>query len=73
MANQRKNLINIQTTGFGSANNVVARTSYTAYEIIEGAKFKSMYQSSDSGNATFLYIDKLNSIERVSLPTPVVS
>jgi inward rectifier potassium channel len=49
------------------ASTVVARTSYTANEIIEGGKFKPMYQPSTTGNSTVLYIDRLNEFERVNI------
>jgi inward rectifier potassium channel len=50
----------------GFSNTVVARTSYTAEEIITGAKFVPMYYS--SGDATVLDIAKLNSFEKIKLP-----
>lgn len=53
----------------GFANTVVARTSYSSDEIIEGARFKPMYYASESHNATVLDLNKLNDVERVSLPT----
>jgi inward rectifier potassium channel len=43
------------------ANNVVARTSYTADEIIPNARFRRMYHS--SGDTTVLEVDKLNDFE----------
>jgi inward rectifier potassium channel len=43
------------------ANNVVARTSYTADEIIPDARFRPMYHS--SGEHTVLEIDKLNDFD----------
>ena len=43
------------------SNIVVARTSYTFREIIVGAKFNSMFQRSQKGDKTILYLDKLNS------------
>ncbi|MDQ3843772.1 MAG: Ion transport 2 domain protein, partial [Bacteroidota bacterium] len=49
------------------ANTVVARTSYTADEFIENAKFKPMYHSSPSGKATVLNINELNSFELLDL------
>ncbi|HWI91381.1 MAG TPA: ion channel [Flavisolibacter sp.] len=52
----------------GFANTVVARTSFTANEIIEGAKFKPMYERSPDGDATLLHIDKLNDYDIVKLP-----
>lgn len=52
----------------GFANTVIARTSYTADEIIEGAKFVPMYHSSSSGDETILELDKLNDYEKVALP-----
>lgn len=50
------------------ANTVVARTSYTADEIIEGAKFIPMYERSSTGDATLLHIDMLNDYEKAELP-----
>ncbi len=49
------------------ANTVVGRTSYTADEFVENAKFKSMYQSSDDGKTTILNVDKLNDYEMLDL------
>jgi inward rectifier potassium channel len=43
------------------ANNVIARTSYTADEIIPNARFRPMYHS--SGETTVLDVDKLNDFE----------
>lgn len=45
------------------ANNVVARTSYTASEFIFNARFRPMYHSSTTHQATVLEIDKLNEFE----------
>lgn len=61
-------LVYLKAYDEGFSNTVVARTSYTAHEIIEGAKFKSMYNPSASGEETLLHINKLNLIEKVSLP-----
>jgi Inward rectifier potassium channel. len=57
------------------ANTVIARTSYTADEIIEGAKFKPMYQPSPTGTTTILNIDLLNAYDRVNIEAlkPVLS
>jgi inward rectifier potassium channel len=52
----------------GFANTVIARTSYTADEIIEGGKFKPMYERSTTGDATLLHIDRLNDYDKVNLP-----
>lgn len=52
----------------GFANTVVARTSYTSEEIVEGGKFKPMYEPSPDGDTTLLHIDKLNEYENVKLP-----
>lgn len=49
------------------ANSIVARTSYTASELIEGAKFKPMYHPSLSGNKTILHVDRLNDYEMVNV------
>ncbi|RYZ24013.1 MAG: Inward rectifier potassium channel Irk [Chitinophagaceae bacterium] len=43
------------------ANNVVARTSYTADEFIPNARFRQMYHS--TGGATVLEVDKLNEFD----------
>lgn len=61
-------LVYLKAFDEGFANTVVARTSYTANEIIEGAKFKSMYEPSSTGEATLLHIDKLNDYEKLKLP-----
>ena len=53
------------------ANTVIARTSYTANEIIPGAKFKFMYHPNDEGTSTILNVHQLNEIERVELPALV--
>lgn len=44
-------------------NNVVARTSYTAQEIVNNARFKPMYRSSQNGHTTILDVDKINDYE----------
>ncbi|MEO6071423.1 MAG: ion channel [Chitinophagaceae bacterium] len=49
------------------ATNVVARTSYTAEEFIENAKFKIMYEPSRSGHATVLNVNQLNEFELLDL------
>jgi inward rectifier potassium channel len=61
-------LVNLKAFDEGFANTVVARTSYTADEIIEGAKFKPMYERAPTGDATLLHIDKLNDYDKVKLP-----
>ena len=57
------------------ANTVIARTSYTSDEIIDGAKFKPMYEPSTTGTSTVLYIDQLNDYEMVNIEKlrPVLS
>jgi inward rectifier potassium channel len=45
------------------ANTVVARTSYTADEIIPDARFKPMYAPDAQRRSTVLQIDKLNDFE----------
>jgi inward rectifier potassium channel len=45
------------------SNSVVARTSYTANEFIDNAKFKPMYHSSPGKKATVLHVDALNDFE----------
>jgi len=61
-------LVYLKAYDEGFSNTVVARTSYTADEIIEGARFKPMYERSASGEATLLHIDKLNDYENARLP-----
>lgn len=61
-------LVYLKAYDEGFSNTVVARTSYIAAEIIEGARFRPMYEPSSSGNATLLHIDKLNDYEKIKLP-----
>ncbi|WP_456314901.1 ion channel [Pseudomonas shirazensis] len=42
------------------SNTVAARTSYTFNEIIYGAKFETMYNRSEDGTKTILYLDRIN-------------
>lgn len=52
----------------GFSNTVIARTSYTTDEIVEGARFVPMYTPSTTGGSTTLYINKLNVYEEAKLP-----
>ncbi len=61
-------LVYLKAYDEGFSNTVVGRTSYTADEIVQGAKFKPMYERSASGEATILHLDKLNDFEMVKLP-----
>lgn len=61
-------LVYLKAFDEGFSSTVIARTSYTADEIIEGAKFKPMYTPAPSGTATLLHIDKLSDYEKVELP-----
>jgi inward rectifier potassium channel len=61
-------LVYLKAYDEGFSNTVVSRTSYISDEIIQGAKFVPMYDPSPTGLATVLHVDKLNNIERVSLP-----
>ncbi|MBO9683068.1 MAG: ion transporter [Flavisolibacter sp.] len=63
-------LVYLKAFDEGFSNTVIARTSYTVDEIIEGAKFKPMYERSSNGEATILHIDRLNDYEKVKLPEP---
>lgn len=49
------------------SNTVAARTSYTFDEIIYGAKFETMYNSSADSSKTILHLDKLNHYQSVTL------
>lgn len=55
----------------GFSNTVIARTSYSWYEFVEGAKFKPMYHSNAEGTATILDFDQLNSYDVVKLPKAI--
>jgi inward rectifier potassium channel len=61
-------LVYLKAFDEGFANTVIARTSYTADEIIEGGKFRPMYERSSTGDTTLLHIDKLNDYDKVNLP-----
>lgn len=61
-------LVHLKAYDEGFSNTVIARTSYTASEIIEGAKFKPMYHPSEDGTATVLEIDMLNDFEKAPIP-----
>jgi inward rectifier potassium channel len=60
-------LVHLKAYDEGFSNTVIARTSYTADEFIEGAKFRPMYQASSSGTATVLQIDRLNEYDPVDI------
>ncbi len=48
------------------SNTVIKRTSYTYKEIINNAKFRSMYHMSKDGSSTVLELNKLNAYDLVS-------
>lgn len=50
------------------SNLVIARSSYTADEFVEGAKFRLMYRPSEDKQTTILDMAKLNEFDRVDLP-----
>lgn len=64
---QAELLVYLKAYDEGFSNTVIARTSYTADEMIEGAKFKPMYHA--AGNVTLLHINQLNDYDKVPLPT----
>ena len=66
--NRAELLVYIKAFDDAFSNTVIARTSYTASEIIFGAKFKFMYHPSADGSATVMRIEFLDEIERVKLP-----
>jgi len=49
------------------ANHVVARTSYSAIEFIDNARFKPMFRPSSSGKATILNVDAINEFELLNI------
>lgn len=55
------------------ANVVQQRTSYTASEIIFGAKFLPMFRRADDKTATILELDKINTFEPATLPHHEIS
>ncbi|MGZ3952708.1 MAG: ion channel [Flavisolibacter sp.] len=61
-------LVYLKAYDEGFASTVIARTSYTADEIVWAAKFKPMYEPSSGGDATILHINKLNHYDKVPLP-----
>lgn len=68
-------LVYLKAYDEGFANTVVARTSYTADEVIDGARFRPMYNASKNKDTTELHIDLLNDYEPVSIENlrPVLS
>ena len=52
------------------SNTVIARTSYTADEIVEGAKFRLMYYPTEDKNTTILDMSKLNEYDRIAFSAP---
>lgn len=50
------------------SNIVIARSSYTANEIIEGARFRLMYQPSEDKQTTILDMTQLDEYDKVELP-----
>ncbi len=60
-------LVYIKTFDDMFSNTVAIRTSYTFEEVVYGAKFVPMYSRSNDNSKTILYLDKLNSFEKVVL------
>jgi inward rectifier potassium channel len=50
------------------SNSVIARSSYTADEFVEGAKFQLMYHPSENKQTTVLDMNKLDAFDRAELP-----
>jgi inward rectifier potassium channel len=48
------------------SNTVQQRTSYTADEILHGAKFKQMFRQSDDRKTTVLELNKLDDTELIN-------
>ena len=49
------------------SNTVISRTSYTADELIYGAKFLPMYGPTSDGKSTILHLDKLDDYETAKI------
>ncbi|HEX2606031.1 MAG TPA: ion channel [Flavisolibacter sp.] len=64
-------LVYIKAFDEGFANTVVARSSYAAEDIVEGARFLPMYGPAPAGNYTILDLGRLNAYEKVQLPVSV--
>lgn len=60
-------IVNLRAFDEIFANTVVQRTSYITSEIIYGAKFLPMYQSSDNQKTTILDLEKIDNYEKVSM------
>jgi len=60
-------MVNIKAFDTMFSTTVAAKTSYTFKEIQYGVKFKPMYFSNDTHNATVLDLSLLNSFEKVDL------
>ncbi len=50
------------------SNTVIARTSYTLQEIIYGSKFVPMFHRDNEKDTTVLDLDKLNAMQKASIP-----
>ena len=66
--NQVEIILNIKAFDDHFSNTVQQRTSYTASEIVFGAKFLSMSEREDSANYTTLHLDRINAHEKIALP-----
>lgn len=59
----------VQVSGFDPvfSNQVLKRTSYTADELVWGAKFVLMYHQDEDGDTTILELDKLSRYDKVEM------
>lgn len=55
------------------SNTVMTRTSYTADEIVWGARFRIMYYPNEDKTKTILDLDLLNEYDKIDLLQPIVS
>jgi hypothetical protein len=55
------------------SNVVMGRSSYTASQIVYGAKFNLMYHPNTDKSKTILNLEKLNDFDSVPLPEPVLT
>ena len=51
----------------------MTRTSYTADEIVWGARFRIMYYPNEDKTKTILDLDLLNEYDKIDLLQPIVS
>lgn len=67
MAGKLELMVTVKAFDDHFSNTVQQRTSYTAAELVYGAKFRPMFERAAAGAATVLQLDKINDYEQVAL------